>query len=171
MATSAAEPQTATSEPVASELPSHDAAVTPDTMFADREKGEDSLSAREDKEEEEPDFASGFKVLVLMTALLLCQFLVALDMVRDFTLSLEKRLLTRCASQSIIATAIPKITSEFHSLDQVGWYGSGFLLTLAGFVSFWGKAFKHASIKWVFLTAVFVFEVGSLICGKCYYFR
>ena len=28
---------------------------------------------------------------------------------------------------SIIATAIPKITEEFHSLDDVGWYGSGML--------------------------------------------
>jgi hypothetical protein len=26
---------------------------------------------------------------------------------------------------TIIATAIPKITDEFHSLDDVGWYGSG----------------------------------------------
>lgn len=47
----------------------------------------------------------------------------------------------------------------------MGWYGSGFLLTLAGFVSFWGKAFKHANIKCVFLTAVLIFELGSLICG------
>jgi hypothetical protein len=26
---------------------------------------------------------------------------------------------------SIIATAIPKITDQFHSLEDVGWYGSG----------------------------------------------
>lgn len=80
MATSEAKPQLAASEPVASGPSNHDATGSPGTMFADREKGEESLSAQEDKEEE-PDFASGFKVLVLMTALLLCQFLVALDMV------------------------------------------------------------------------------------------
>lgn len=28
-------------------------------------------------------------------------------------------------SFSIIATAIPAITSEFYSLKDVGWYGSG----------------------------------------------
>lgn len=26
---------------------------------------------------------------------------------------------------TIISTAIPKITDEFHALDDVGWYGSG----------------------------------------------
>ena len=70
------------------------------------------------------------------------------------------------APQSIIATAIPRITVQFHSLDQVGWYGSAFFLTLAAFVSFWGKAYKYLSIKWAFLMAIFVFELGSLICGK-----
>ncbi|KAK1637090.1 putative MFS transporter [Colletotrichum phormii] len=111
----------------------------------DSEKGTGSADGGDDKPEE-GDYATGMKLFILMTSLLLCQFLVALDM-------------------SIIATAIPKITREFQSLDQVGWYGSGFLLTLAGFVSLWGKAFKHASIKWVFLFAVVVFELGSLICG------
>ncbi|KAK1657131.1 hypothetical protein BDP55DRAFT_686729 [Colletotrichum godetiae] len=61
---------------------------------------------------------------------------------------------------SIIATAIPNINREFQSLDQAGWYGSGFLLTLAGFVSLWGKAFKHASIKWVFLPAAVVLNLA-----------
>ncbi|KAF6820853.1 major facilitator superfamily transporter [Colletotrichum plurivorum] len=125
---------------------SHDTAVAHETpVLVDSEKGAGSQSAEDDKPEE-GDYASGIKLLILMTSLLLCQFLVALDM-------------------SIIATAIPKITQEFHSLDQVGWYGSGFLLTLAAFVSLWGKAFKHASIKWVFLAAIFIFEVGSLVCG------
>ncbi|KAJ6443725.1 Major facilitator superfamily transporter [Purpureocillium lavendulum] len=119
---------------------------TVNTLLADQEKGGDGLSTQDDDKEEEPDYATGLKLVVLMTSLLLCQFLVALDM-------------------SIIATAIPKITNEFHSLDQVGWYGSGFLLTLAGFVSLWGKAFKHANIKWVFLAAIVIFELGSLICG------
>ncbi|KAK1465104.1 major facilitator superfamily transporter [Colletotrichum melonis] len=123
---------------------SHDAAPGP-TAPVDSEKGTGSADGDDDKAEE-GDYATGLKLFILMTSLLLCQFLVALDM-------------------SIIATAIPKITREFQSLDQVGWYGSGFLLTLAGFVSLWGKAFKHASIKWVFLSAVVVFELGSLICG------
>jgi len=68
--------------------------------------------------------------------------------------------------QSIIATAIPRITNDFHSLNDVGWYGSAFFPALAAFTSFWGKACAHLDKKWVFLAAIFVFEVGSLICGR-----
>lgn len=46
-----------------------------------------------------------FKLFSIMLALALSIFLVSLDM-------------------TIVATAIPKITDEFHSLQDVGWYGS-----------------------------------------------
>jgi MFS transporter, DHA2 family, glioxin efflux transporter len=68
--------------------------------------------------------------------------------------------------KTIIATAIPKVTSEFDSLDQVGWYGSAFFLTLASFQSTWGKLYKYFSLKMVFIAASAVFELGSLACGK-----
>lgn len=31
--------------------------------------------------------------------------------------------------QTIITTAIPRITDKFQALDDVGWYGSAYLLT------------------------------------------
>ncbi|MCJ1251046.1 hypothetical protein MMC30_008277 [Trapelia coarctata] len=89
-------------------------------------------------------YPSGLRQCVLIIALLLTMFLVALDM-------------------SIIATAIPTITVEFHSVDQVGWYGSAFFMCLAVFQTFWGKAYKHFPLKSVFLVCIAVFEVGSLI--------
>ncbi|KAL2881427.1 hypothetical protein SGCOL_002992 [Colletotrichum sp. CLE4] len=110
------------------------------TAPIDSEKRNGSAGGDDDKPEE-GDCATGMKLFILMASLLLCQFLVAFDM-------------------SIIATAIPNINREFQSLDQAGWYGSGFLLTLAGFVSLWGKAFKHASIKWVFLPAAVVLNLA-----------
>ncbi len=68
--------------------------------------------------------------------------------------------------KTIVTTAIPRITDEFHSLTQVGWYGSAFFLTIAAFQSAWGKLYKYFPLKTIFLTSVMVFEVGSLICGK-----
>lgn len=65
-----------------------------------------------------------------------------------------------------MATAIPRITDEFESLDQVGWYGSAFFLTLATFQSNWGKLYKYWSLKLAFLASGVIFEAGSLICGK-----
>ena len=64
-----------------------------------------------------------------------------------------------------MATAVPRITEEFHSLDQVGWYASAFFMTLASFQSSWGKAYKYLPLKWSFLMSVLIFEIGSLACG------
>ena len=66
---------------------------------------------------------------------------------------------------TIIATAIPSITDEFHSLGDVGWYGSAFFLTIASFQAFWGKAYKFFPLKTAYLVSIAVFELGSLICA------
>jgi MFS family permease len=66
---------------------------------------------------------------------------------------------------TIIATAIPKITDQFNSLDDVGWYGSAYLLTTASFQLLFGKFYTFFSIKWVFLIAIGIFEIGSATCG------
>ena len=70
-----------------------------------------------------------------------------------------------CLDQTIVATATPRITDAFHSLDQVGWYGSAYFLTLASFQSTWGKAYKYCPLKTVFLVTIAIFEIGSLICA------
>jgi MFS family permease len=38
-------------------------------------------------------------------------------------------------------------------------------MTLGGFQSSWGKAYKYFSIKYTFLVCVLLFELGSLVCG------
>ena len=65
-------------------------------------------------------YPSMAKLIPILVAIVMSVFLVALDM-------------------TIIATAIPAITDQFHSLQDVGWYGSAFFLTIAGFQSTWGK--------------------------------
>lgn len=64
-----------------------------------------------------------------------------------------------------MATAIPKITDEFHGLEDVAWYSSAFFMTVAGFQSTWGKVFKYFPLKISYFVALFIFELGSLICG------
>ena len=92
------------------------------------------------------DYPKAFKLAFIVVALVLSIFLVALDM-------------------TIVATAIPKITDEFHSLNQVGWYGSAFFLTVGAFQSTWGKAYKYFKLKPTFLVSIGIFELGSLICA------
>ncbi|KAI0970358.1 MFS gliotoxin efflux transporter glia [Xylaria arbuscula] len=92
------------------------------------------------------DRPHGLRLMVIVAALLLSIFLVALDL-------------------TIVATAIPRITDEFHSINDIGWYAAAFFITLGVFQSTWGKAYKHLNLKWGFLLAVFLFEIGSLICA------
>ncbi|KAF1981793.1 azole resistance protein [Aulographum hederae CBS 113979] len=65
----------------------------------------------------------------------------------------------------IVATAIPAITNEFQSIEDIGWYGSAYMLTAAIFNPLFGRIYKHYPTKWVFLVSIVVFEAGSALCG------
>ncbi|KAH6847202.1 major facilitator superfamily domain-containing protein [Chaetomium sp. MPI-CAGE-AT-0009] len=96
--------------------------------------------------EDGTEYPSGLTLGLIVLALCLSVFTMALD-------------------NSIIATAIPKITDEFQSLPDVGWYACSYLLTTAALQLLFGRFYTLFSIKYVFLIAIFLFEVGSLICG------
>ncbi|KAK4235622.1 major facilitator superfamily domain-containing protein [Achaetomium macrosporum] len=91
-------------------------------------------------------YPTGLKLTMIVIALQLAVLCVALD-------------------NTIISTAIPRITDEFHALSDVGWYGSAYLLPLSGFQLFFGRLYSICNIKWTFLCALFIFELGSLICA------
>ncbi|OJD19720.1 hypothetical protein AJ78_00343 [Emergomyces pasteurianus Ep9510] len=82
----------------------------------------------------------------LILGLMLAMFVVALD-------------------NTIIATAIPKLTAEFVALLDVGWYGSIYILCTVALQPTFGKIYSFWDTKYTFLTAIFIFEVGSVICA------
>ncbi|KAF2651563.1 putative efflux pump antibiotic resistance protein [Lophiostoma macrostomum CBS 122681] len=86
------------------------------------------------------------KLFSILLAIILSVFLTSLD-------------------STIVATAIPHITSEFGSLDQIGWYGASFYITLSSYQVVWGKGYKYFPLKPTFLIANVVFELGNLISG------
>lgn len=59
---------------------------------------------------------------------------------------------------TIIGTAAPAITTAFHALEDIGWYGSGYLLTLTAFQPTFGKIYTLWDIKTIYLLCVIVFE-------------
>ncbi|KAL1902288.1 hypothetical protein Sste5346_001264 [Sporothrix stenoceras] len=85
-------------------------------------------------------------VIVVMMALYLAMFLVSLDRI-------------------IISTAIPQITDEFHSIDDIGWYGSAYVLASCATQLLFGRFYAFYKNKIVFLAAIVLFEVGSALCG------
>ena len=101
--------------------------------------------ATEESAEDENKYPGGLEIAIITTGLATATFTVALD-------------------NFIVATAIPKIISDFVSLDEIGWYGSGYLLTLTAFQVSFGKIYTyHRSMKLTFLTALVIFEVGPVM--------
>ncbi|KAI1171188.1 MFS multidrug transporter-like protein [Nemania sp. FL0916] len=66
---------------------------------------------------------------------------------------------------NIIGTAIPRITTDFHSLSDVSWYGSAYLLTVTAFQPLFGNLYKFFNAKVVYLLSLLIFEVGSIVCA------
>ncbi|KAL6406889.1 MFS multidrug transporter [Ilyonectria robusta] len=91
-------------------------------------------------------YPSGFKLALLLISIYIGMFLVALD-------------------KLIITTAIPAITNEFHAANDVGWYGTAYLLPNCAFLLVFGKLYTFLDVKATFLAAVLLFEIGSAICG------
>ncbi|RVX66413.1 hypothetical protein B0A52_09643 [Exophiala mesophila] len=97
-------------------------------------------------EDDETKYIRGLPLHLLTLGLTMSTFVIALD-------------------NTIIATAIPRITTVFNSLDDVGWYGSSYLLTTTSLQPSFGKVYTYFNIKWTFMLALLIFEVGSVLCG------
>ncbi|KAL8801085.1 MAG: hypothetical protein Q9182_004724 [Xanthomendoza sp. 2 TL-2023] len=104
------------------------------------------IEKNNEHEEDESQYPSTKVVIVVMVALYLAMFLVALD-------------------RTVISTAIPSITDDFNSLGDVGWYGAAYMITACGFQLQFGRIFTFYHTKTVFLAAIGAFEIGSVICG------
>jgi MFS family permease len=57
------------------------------------------------------------------------------------------------------------MTDDFHSFGDIGWYASAYMITGCAFQLIYGRIYTFYSTKWVFLVAIGLFELGSLICG------
>lgn len=83
---------------------------------------------------------------VLICGVCLANFVVALD-------------------TNIIATALPSITSTFGTIQQVGWYGSAYMLAISAVQPSFGRCYTVFSVKPVFCVAIATFELGSVLCA------
>ncbi|KAI8846775.1 major facilitator superfamily domain-containing protein [Chytridium lagenaria] len=67
--------------------------------------------------------------------------------------------------QTIVAVALPVIANEFKGLDQIAWIGTAYFLTATAFIPSFGQLAGIFGRKPVFLGSIFVFELGSAMCG------
>ncbi|KAK3683404.1 MFS multidrug transporter [Podospora appendiculata] len=82
-------------------------------------------------------YITGFRLWLILISGTVVQFLIMLD-------------------HSVLATAIPRITTEFDSLLDVAWYGSAYQLA---------RYYHAPSMHWTFLSFFAIFELGSLLCA------
>lgn len=135
-----------------------------ETTNIDQEKQAATETAVDSEEPAYPSFAA---TVIIILGLSLAVFLVALD-------------------QTIIGVAIPEITNQFKSIEDIAWYGSAYFLTSTALQPSYGRLYKIFSVrlayrlcglgepyaniqfdqvKWSFLAAIAFFEIGSLICA------
>ena len=100
------------------------------------------------------NYPKSWKLLLITLALFLGTLLVAID-------------------NTIIATAIPEISSDFRALDEVAWYGSGYLLTVTAFQPSYGKVYKFFNVKSTYIVSIIIFEGEFLklfpVYSECLY--
>ncbi|KAJ5969659.1 hypothetical protein N7501_005907 [Penicillium viridicatum] len=89
---------------------------------------------------------TGIPLVLVITGLSLAIFLMSLD-------------------SSIISTAIPRITSEFNSTGDIGWYGSAYSFAMCALQPIAGKLFGSFPMKVIFIGSLAIFELGSLLCA------
>ena len=86
------------------------------------------------------------QVLIIFSGLMLGMLLAALD-------------------QTIVATALPTITGELGGLNHLSWVVTAYLLAAAVSTPMYGKLGDLFGRKPLFQVAIFVFLVGSVLCG------
>ncbi|KAE8152736.1 major facilitator superfamily domain-containing protein [Aspergillus avenaceus] len=86
------------------------------------------------------------KLYSILAGLMIATFLISLDV-------------------SIIATAIPSISTHFHATADIAWYGATYSLTMCALQPISGKLSSILSLRWTYLGFYGIFLLGSLICG------
>lgn len=86
-----------------------------------------------------PAYLTGWRLYTVIACLFFGQFLVALD-------------------TNIITVALPRISSNFGSLDNVAWYSTGYILCLTAFQPLFGSIYKFFRTDVVYRGTIFIFE-------------
>ncbi|UQC86488.1 major facilitator superfamily transporter [Colletotrichum lupini] len=112
-----------------------------------QENDANEITTGEDSDESQThQYATPRELALLSTVFTIATFMIAID-------------------GSILATAIPKITSDFHRLNDVPWYGSAYLFTEMAFQPTFGRLYTLFNARVLYLTSVIIFEAGSILCA------
>ena len=118
----------------------------------------------DDDEEEKQVYPSSSKLAPILIGLCFQSFCIALVSF-ELLLRFHKLMWATYQDNTILSTAVPKITEQFNSLGDLSWYASAYLLTTCAVTLPFGKVYTYYSTKWTYMVALGLFEIGSLICA------
>ncbi|KAK4665413.1 hypothetical protein QC763_401570 [Podospora pseudopauciseta] len=96
--------------------------------------------------DEKSQYLTGLKLVMVVSCMCLACFLMLIDTM-------------------VVSTAIPRITDEFNSLADIGWYATAYQFGSAAPQPLSGKVFAHFNNRFSFLAFFLIFELGSALCG------
>ncbi|KAI3553814.1 MFS transporter [Colletotrichum abscissum] len=141
-------------DPLKKEWQSSEALANGSSLASSMEGSDDSTGTTESQEKTEPEpeadeppYPTGVQLGLIVFALFCSVFIVAV-------------------SQTVLATAIPTITSVFNSSDDIAWYSTGEQITAVALQLPFGQAYSLFNNKWTFLTSVVIYLAGSAVCGS-----
>ncbi|KAI8609496.1 major facilitator superfamily domain-containing protein [Chytriomyces sp. MP71] len=103
-----------------------------------------------------PDQTTSYEVAVALSK---AEFAVVI-------LSVMLAIFLSALDQGIYAVAIPAISSEFQSLEQINWVNTGYRLTNCAFMPLFAQLANTFGRKPIFIGSILIFEFGSALCGS-----
>ncbi|KAK9720905.1 hypothetical protein K7432_003853 [Basidiobolus ranarum] len=80
-------------------------------------------------------------------------------------IGLALAMLLATLDRTIVATALPKIATDFNAFDQSTWVATAYMLTATACQPLYGKLSDIFGCKATFLAAITIFEIGSALSG------
>lgn len=75
-------------------------------------------------------------------------------------------MLTYYTLQGIVATAIPAITDDFHSLNKIAWYSAACFILVGATSATWGKLFTYFAAPITYMGALVLYLIGSVVAAS-----
>ncbi|KAI7870012.1 major facilitator superfamily domain-containing protein [Spinellus fusiger] len=80
-------------------------------------------------------------------------------------IALQLSLFLAALDGTIVATALPRIGSDFNRMDIVAWVATAYILPFDAFQPLFAKFSDIFGRKWILISGIGLFLVGSVLCG------
>ena len=75
-------------------------------------------------------------------------------------------MLLAALDQTIVSTALPTIVNDLGGLSHLSWVITAYMLASTATTQVWGKLGDQYGRKYLFLTGIVIFLIGSVLCGQ-----